>query len=104
MSDFIAEKNIPISKIYKLSPSHTWAFDFYNRKPVNVMSLGSLDNHRDIWIYAADEDIWALREYGFDWDAQYSVDQFRITRLQAKFMDPVTRKKVLNKMHLVHIY
>ncbi len=104
MSALITEKNIPISKIYKLSPNHTWALDFYNRKPVSTISLGNLDNHRDIWIYASESDLRALREYGFDWDAQYSVNQFRITRLQAKFLDPSTRKKVLNKMHLVHVY
>ena len=45
--------------------------------------------------------LWA--ENGIDWDNQITVDQFRITRLQIKFLNPDTRKEKLNKMHLVHL-
>ena len=45
-----------------------------------------------------------LQNSGLDWDSQISVDQFRITRLQGKFLNPNTRKKVTRKMHLLHIY
>ena len=104
MATLIAERNIPVNNIYKLSPRHTWALDFYNKKPVQITSIDGLEHQKDIWLYATDTDLKVLRDSGFDWDRQHSVDQFRITRLQTKFLDPATRKKVLNKMHLVHIY
>jgi len=100
----VADNKISVAKIHKLSPRHTWALDFYNKKPVIISSLSGIEKKKDIWVYATDNEITTLRNSGFDWDKQYTVDQFRITRLQAKFMDPATRKKVLEKMHLIHIY
>ncbi|HMB65138.1 MAG TPA: glycosyltransferase family 39 protein [Eudoraea sp.] len=104
MAELISEENIPTTDIYKINPGHTWALDFYNRKPVPVSSLSHIEKQEDVWIYASDNDLKTLREYGFDWDMQHTVNQFRITRLQAKFLAPATRKKVVNKMHLVHVY
>ncbi|QLG46345.1 ArnT family glycosyltransferase [Costertonia aggregata] len=104
MSEKIKENNIPVDAIYKLSSEHTWALDFYNKRPVLISSIDGIKNKRDIWLYVSDSELKELQQSGFDWDRQYTVDQFRITRLQAKFLNPSTRKKVLNKKHLVHIY
>ncbi|MFS4494626.1 ArnT family glycosyltransferase [Maribacter sp. 2308TA10-17] len=104
MAETIAENNIPIDNIYKVSTHHTWALDFYNKKPVKITTMGELNNKSNIWVYVDDLQLKELQNLGFDWDRQYTEDQFRITRLQAKFLDPATRKKVLNKRHLIHIY
>ncbi|MEM7381566.1 MAG: glycosyltransferase family 39 protein [Bacteroidota bacterium] len=104
MAKLVSQKEVPVDKIYKLSPMHTWALDFYNREPVKIIPPDGISGKRDIWVYATDGQLEQLRNSGYDWDRQYSVDQFRITRLQLKFLDPSTRKKVINKMHLVHIY
>lgn len=104
MANTIAKNNIPVDDIYKISERYTWALDFYNRKPVLISSLEGLRDKHDIWIYANEEELQQLYDSGFDWDRQFTESQFRITRLQSKFLDPTTRKKVLNKMHLVHIY
>ncbi|NAS11298.1 ArnT family glycosyltransferase [Poritiphilus flavus] len=104
MAEIVAQKEVPVDKIYKLSPMHTWSLDFYNREPVKIVPPDGILGMKDIWVYATDGQLEQLRNSGFDWDRQYSVDQFRITRLQLKFLDPSTRKKVINKMHLVHIY
>ncbi len=104
MAKLVAEKEIPVDRIYKLSPMHTWALDFYNLHPVQLSSPDGIRGEKDIWVYATEGQLKQLRSNGYDWDRQYTVDQFRITRLQAKFLDPATRKKVLRKMHLVHIY
>lgn len=104
MARVIKEKGVPVDKIHKLSSEHTWALDFYNQKPVIISRLSKIEGQRDIWIYANDAELNSLRSYGLDWDKQYTVNQFRITRLQAKFLDPYTRHKVLNKMHLIHLY
>ncbi len=104
MAELVEEYDIPTNKIYKISERHTWALDFYNQQPVQISSFADLSEMQDIWIYATDEELGRLMENGFDWDRQYTVDQFRITRLQGRFLNPADRRKVLNSMHLVHIY
>ncbi|MGB5821660.1 MAG: glycosyltransferase family 39 protein [Saonia sp.] len=104
MAGIVAENKIPVDNIIKLSDRHTWALDFYNRKPVGISSISDITDMHNVWVYVTDEELVELRNIGVDWDKQYTADQFRITRLQAKFMDPATRKKVLNKMYLIHVY
>ena len=104
MAQTVKENNVPVDNIYKLSTHHTWALDFYNQEPVKITSYDAIKNKNNFWIYATDLQLRELQNMGFDWDRQFTEDQFRITRLQKKFLDPTTRKKVLNKMHLVHIY
>lgn len=103
MANKIKEHQIPIDNIYKLSPGHTWALDFYNKRPVIISSIKEIKDKKDIWVYATDKELTALGKQGFDWDEQIIVNQFRITRLQAKFLNPNSRKKVLNKRYLIHI-
>ena len=100
----VEENNIATDRIYKISEMPTWALDFYNKKPVIPSTLADISNKKDIWVYVDDLGLESLRKSGFDWDRQFTAEQFRITRLQARFLNPTTRKKVLNKMHLVHIY
>ena len=104
MARIVAEESIEVKQIYKLSDRHTWALDFYNREPVKIIERENLEKHHGIWLYITDKELEQLREQGFDWDEQYSVDQFRITRLQAKFLNPETRTTILNQMHLIHLY
>jgi len=104
MAQTIAEENIPVENIYKISARYSWALDFYNQSPVKIASIDSIKSKKNFWIYADDLQLKELQNQGFDWDKQYTEDQFRITRLQRKFLDPTSRKKVLNRMHLIHIY
>ncbi|SDN06943.1 4-amino-4-deoxy-L-arabinose transferase [Kriegella aquimaris] len=104
MAEKIKENGVPVADICKLSPAHTWGLDFYNKSPVKISSFKDIEGKKNIWVYVSDEELRELHQKGFDWDRQYSVNQFRITRLQAKFLNPNTRKKVVRKMHLVHIY
>lgn len=104
MAETIRKNNVPVNAIYKLSTHHSWALDFYNKHPVKIATFEEIENKHDVWIYVNDQQLGELRNRGFDWDRQFTENQFRITRLQKRFLDPSTRKKVLNKMHLVHIY
>ena len=104
IAKIVEEKEIPVDKIYKLSGHHTWALDFYNQRPVQQISMNGILNKKNIWVYASELQLRDLNNLGYDWDRQFQVDQFRITRLQAKFLDPATRKSTLDKMYLIHIY
>jgi 4-amino-4-deoxy-L-arabinose transferase-like glycosyltransferase len=104
MAKTIQKNNVSTDNIYKISENHTWALDFYNQNPVKIASINELEGKKDIWIYANDKELAALKASGFDWNRQLTEKQFRITRLQGRFLNPNTRKKVVNKMHLVHIH
>ena len=104
MSILVKEKNIPVDKIYKIGQNYTWGLDFYNQSPVKMSTLEEVQTKHDVWVYANKKELELLRNSGLDWDTQYSVDHFRITRLQAKFLNPSTRHKVLDKMYLIHVY
>ncbi len=103
MAKHIKEQDIDVNRIYKFSDWHSWAIDFYNKEPLKIATLTDLAVKKDFWVYADDADLMELHQAGFTWDKQITVDQFRITRLQLKFLEPSTRKKKLNEMHLVHI-
>ncbi len=103
MAQKVAENNIPVDNIYKFTDRHTWALDFYNQHPVQILPLSQIIDKQDIWVYVNEKEMQTLREAGTDWDQQLTVDQFRITRLQLKFLEPSTRSKKLNRMHLVHL-
>lgn len=103
MAEKIQEKNIPVDHIYKVSERYSWSLDFYNKKPVQIVSITEIAQKKDVWVYVTDEELKQLKNKGIVWDDQITVDQFRITRLQIKFLNPDTRKEKLNKMHLVHL-
>ncbi|TLP80363.1 ArnT family glycosyltransferase [Maribacter sp. ACAM166] len=104
MSEIIKQRDIPVDRIYKVGTDYSWSLDFYNQHPVQMITPDLLKSKKDVWVYASDEEMELLRNNGMVWDSQISVDQFRITRLQGKFLNPNTRKKVTRKMHLLHIY
>ncbi len=104
MAKVVLKKDIPTDRVYKLSDRHSWSLDFYNKKPVIISDMEGIRGRQDIWVYATDAELTELNQNGFDWDIQYTKEDFRITRLQAKFLNPITRRKVLRKMHLIHIY
>ncbi len=103
MAEKVKEKNIPVDEIYKITTRHTWALDFYNQNPVNIISVNDLKAKNDVWVYADDQELEQLQKNGIVWTDQITVDQFRITRLQIKFLNPDTRQDKLNQMHLVHL-
>lgn len=104
MAKVVERENIPVDKIYKIGEGHTWALDFYNQHPVKSTTLASALGKKDVWLYLSEQQMETLRDTGTDWNRQYAVNQFRITRLSAKFLNPQTRYKVLNKTYLVHLY
>ncbi|QXP52093.1 glycosyltransferase family 39 protein [Cellulophaga sp. HaHa_2_95] len=103
MAKVISKNDIPVDKIFKLSEEHTWSLDFYNQKPVQITKVEALEDSEDSWVYISEEELLQLRDIGFDWDQQYEVDDFRITRLQGRFLNPATRKKVIKHKYLIHI-
>ena len=104
MAEIVRTQEIPADNIYKLSTLYSWAMDFYNGEAVKIVSIEDLDNLDDPWIYVNDEELALLRTAGWDWDQQFTVDQFRISYLKPRFFNPKARERMLDKMHLVRIH
>ncbi|MCL6265289.1 ArnT family glycosyltransferase [Flagellimonas myxillae] len=103
MAEIVAKEEIPVDEIYKISKRHTWALDFYNQHPVKILGIKDLEDKKGIWVYANEKELEKLVNAGYHWHEKITVDQFRITRLQFKFLNPNTRGKKLNKMHLIQL-
>ena len=103
MAEEIANTNIPVDKVYKLTKAHTWGLDFYNKMPVKRIAFEDIKGQKELWLYVDDQELEALKKGHINFDNQITVDQFRITRLQAKFLNPNTRESKLNKRHLVQV-
>ncbi|NNK11085.1 MAG: glycosyltransferase family 39 protein [Flavobacteriaceae bacterium] len=102
MAEIVEEQGIPVHQIHKISEKHSWALDFYNQHPLTISTVEEISKLEDIWIYATEEEAAQLAQQGINWDTEFEVKQFRITRLQGKFLNPVTRPDILNKMFLLH--
>lgn len=104
MAERIEEEALEVDTIYKLNEQHTWALDFYFGKPLQILSLSELTGRSEAtWIYADPKEREALKNRGIKWNRELTVDQFRISRLQARFLNPETRPEVLRKKHLLLI-
>ncbi len=99
----IEQEALPVEVIYKLDAEHTWALDFYFGRPVEQVAPGRLMANAPLWLYATEEQRERLGKEGYRWDRELAADQFRISRLQARFLNPATREKVLRKRYLLHL-
>ena len=103
MAEWVKTNEVDTDRIYKVSERHTWGMDFYLRKPLKRIVPQEIKSMQDVWIYVDDNEKEKLDDAGIRWDKSHSVDQFRITRLQGRFLNPSTRMQVVNEMHLLHI-
>lgn len=104
MADRLASESLEPDTLYKLSDQHTWALDFYFGKPLEVVELRELpDRSGETWLYVDPKEKEQLRAAGVQWDRELTVDQFRISRLQLRFLNPGTRPEVLRKRHLLRV-
>lgn len=104
MADSIEQEGLEIDTLYKLSDQHTWSLDFYYGEPLQLLPMAELsDRPQTTWLYVDSEELEKLRNAGYPLDIELTVDQFRISRLQGRFLNPKSREKVLNKRHLLRI-
>lgn len=103
MAKLIKSEQLPIDQVYKLDEEHTWALDFYFGKPVKPINLASMKAEESLWLFITEKQRQELLESNAEWDREYSVNQFRITRLQARFLNPKTREQVVRKRFLIRL-
>lgn len=99
----IKEAGLPTSRIYKLSEEYTWSLDFYLQDPVARIAISEVGGLSDAWLYVGEQELEELRSMGLHVEVQMEAAQFRITRLQARFLNPETRQEILNRKYLVYL-
>lgn len=99
----ITHEGLEIDTIYKPDQEHTWALDFYFGKPLRVKEIQSIGIGDSVWYYVTEKQREELISKGFSWDLEWDINQFRITRLQGRFLNPKRREEVLRKRYLLHI-
>ena len=90
--------------IHKLGDGHSWAMDFYTGRPLIPTRADRLKSDRVQWLYLDGKQLQELAEQGIEFDTLIRADQFRISRLQPKFLNPETRKEVLRKRYLIRVH
>ena len=102
MAKRIEQDQIKVDRIYKWSDNHSWALDFYTQRPVQVLPEEYSTNEA-FWLYVTGKEKEKLLAQGWRWTEEIEVEQFRITRLQARFLNPRSRSDVLRSRHLLKI-
>lgn len=105
MSKLIEEKGISKDDIYIHNENYSWTLDFYTqRNSPNITTDDLLTLNRDIWMYTdKEQSLQELKEEGITIKEQLIVDHFRVTKLNAKFLNPESRPSKLKKGYLLHI-
>ena len=103
MAKRIAEEQIPVDAIFKYSDNHSWALDFYTQRPVPLLPEGAEVQQENFWLYVTGKEKVNLLAKGWRWTEEIAVEQFRITRLQPRFLNPHSREDVLRSRHLLKL-
>lgn len=98
LAEFVNKKHIPKEKIFMLTGSETWSFDFYTQMNTDRKEERELKKGEYLVIY--DEHLKDLKR---DYSIVDSENHYRITRLSLKFLNPDKRKDQLGKIYLVKI-
>lgn len=104
MSKIIEQEEVPTTEIYKINKEETWSLDFYNQNKVKYVTVENLKSKNITWVYATEQDLIELRNAGFDWNIQKSVDDYNASKSLYTFLNTISRKKALTKKYLVHLF
>lgn len=98
LAEWVNKEKLDLNKIYMLTGSESWAFDFYTKRNTPRVALEQLK--KGDYVVLSSE---SLREFPLKYDEIRREDDFRITRLSLKFLNPNTRKNQLNSMYLIQV-
>ncbi len=98
----IKKRNIPLESIYEYK-DHQHTFDFYNKNLTPSISLNEIKNHKETaWILTNEEGLQDIKNVATVSDL-ISREEYGITRLKGKFLNPDTRSELLKKTYLVKV-
>jgi len=102
------DKNIPADGIYNFN-IHSSSFNFHaqhltpNMNGIDTVKAYADTTKRQFWIYTTEQGKDQLEQMGLTTTTAYGHDDYGITRLTAKFLNPASRQQVLEKHYLLRI-
>lgn len=97
------ELNITNNKIAFYN-THSFSFDFERKNLATIYNLQDIQNRKDdFWVYTDAKGLDTLKMIAAPLGKMYQADQFRVTRLNLRFLNPATRAQTLGKSYLVQI-
>jgi len=105
MAKLIEKEEIPKETVYIYNEDYSWTLDFYSKRNTPSITLEQIkDLETDIWLYTYEEQtLEELKVHNIVVKNQYTVDHFRVTKLNMRFLNPKSRASKLRKAYLLHI-
>lgn len=97
----ITRGKINPQEVYFWDNTFSSSYNFYSASLRKVYNDSILKNEKKIWIIFDSSQRAALDSAGLFLGKQFVVDDYEVTRLKKKFLDPSTRKETLTKMVMV---
>ena len=98
-------QGIPKSDIFKAGTYHSWDVDFYNKRPTPYLEKDTIAQklgEQDVWLFVdgVTRDSIANR---FTIEKELKAENFHITRLSLRFLNPSSRASKLDYKYLVKV-
>ncbi|MFT4093952.1 MAG: glycosyltransferase family 39 protein [Niabella sp.] len=96
-------QNIPVKKTVFYN-AHSYTFDFLRGTLSPVVSLDDIKKREDnFWVFTDHNGLDSLKAAQLPGGTVFSSNQFRVTRLNIKFVNPRSRTETLEKYYLINI-
>jgi 4-amino-4-deoxy-L-arabinose transferase-like glycosyltransferase len=102
----IKKEQINPKDVFMLTEDKTsWSLDFYTERITPRISISKIPENikQGQWLFVYEDQIKTLKENNIKWSKEYKIDHYRITRLNLKFLNPDSRKNILEKAFLLQI-
>ena len=98
LAEYVNRHRLAKQNIYMLTNDEAWAFDFYTKQNTPRIEQTDLKPGNLVVVYDG-----ALKDFKRPYEIVSSADNFRITKLSLKFLDPARRAGQLSKIYLIKI-
>lgn len=98
LAEYVSVHRLDKKNIYMLKKDEAWAFDFYTKRNTPRIEETQLKPGDLVVVYDS-----ALKDFKIPYEIVSSADNFRITKLSLKFLDPAKRPNQLSKIYLIKI-
>lgn len=98
LAEYVNQKHLPLENIYMLRGYESWNFDFYTGRNTPRADAGQLKPGDYLLVHQDN-----IKDLNRPYRVVKFEDDFRVTRLSLKFLNPATRPEKLSKMYLVKI-
>jgi hypothetical protein len=95
------------TQVYTFQTGHSFSYDFYTAYIHSGIGLEDIQNRQNLqqplWVITEEAGIAQLQENGIQIRRQYETQDFHVSRLKWKFLNPKTRAEAITPMYLLEL-